>query len=43
MFIKSVDYKEEIFMKKDSDGKNYFEKNEIFEFLVSIISCFYLI
>ena len=22
-------------MKEDDDGKNYFEKNEIFEFLVS--------
>ena len=31
-------------MKKDKDGKNYKEKNEIFEFLVStIIKYLYLI
>ena len=28
-------YLNEIFMKNDDDGKNYYKKNEIFEFLVS--------
>ena len=37
IFKESVNYKEEIFMKKDDDGKNYFEKNEICEFLVSTL------
>ena len=37
IFKESVNYKEEIFMKKDDGGKNYFEKNEICEFLVSTL------
>ncbi len=36
-FLKIINYKDEIFMKKDNDGINYFEKNEICEFLVSAL------